>query len=112
MKRTIVLLVGIITLAVTGCASQSQLLDNKQGMAMQTALSRGQFDLNCPNASTVLISREVIQPAVESPWINGIPRAEYTIGVKGCDKRGTYVVICPEGGDGCYPAGPGGFHKW
>ena len=62
MKRSIVLLVGIITLAVTGCASQFQLLDNKQGMAMQTALSRGQFDLNCPNASTVLVSGKSSNP--------------------------------------------------
>jgi len=44
--------------------------------------------------------------------VSGIQRAEYTIGVKGCDKRETYVVICPEGGEGCYAAGPGAFHNW
>ena len=76
------------------------------------ALSRAKFDLNCPNLSPVLISKEVVQPALEGPWVNGIQRAEYTIGVKGCDKRQTYIVICPEGGEGCYAAGPGGFHKW
>jgi hypothetical protein len=38
--------VGIIAPALTGCASQSQFLSDKQGMAMQTALSRAKFDLN------------------------------------------------------------------
>jgi outer membrane lipoprotein SlyB len=112
MKKSIMLLAGVIALVVTGCASQSQFLDNNQSMAMQTALSRGQFDLNCPQASPVLISREVVQPALQGPWVGGIPRAEYTIGVQGCGKRQTYIVICPEGGDGCYAAGPGLFHNW
>ena len=51
MKTSTALLAGVIALALTGCVSQSQFLENKQGMAMQTALSRGQFDLNCPQAS-------------------------------------------------------------
>ena len=79
---------------------------------MQTALGRAKFDLNCQQVSPVLISEEVVQPALQGPWVNGIQRAEYTIGVKGCDKRETYVVICPEGGEGCYAAGPGTFHNW
>ena len=39
-------------------------------------------------------------------------RAEYTIGVAGCGKRTTFVVICPDGGEGCFGAGPGPFHNW
>jgi hypothetical protein len=112
MKRSTLLSLGIIAVALTGCASQSQFLSDKQGMAMQTALSRAKFDLNCQQVSPVLISQEVVQPALQGPWVNGIERAEYTIGVKGCDKRETYVVICPEGGEGCYAAGPGEFHRW
>jgi hypothetical protein len=41
----------------------------------------------------------------------GVERAEYTIGVSGCGERKTFVVLCPEGGDGCFAAGPGGFLK-
>ena len=37
---------------------------------------------------------------------NGIQRAEYTIGVTGCGRRETFVVICPQFGDGCFAAGP------
>ena len=41
----------------------------------------------------------------------GLRRAgEYTVGgVAGCGQRTTFVVICPEGGDGCFAAGPGRF---
>jgi hypothetical protein len=102
----------LAVLAVAGCATQSQLLDSNQAMAMQTAVSRGQFEMNCPEAQPTLISREVIQPALQGPWVQGIQRAEYTIGVAGCGTRTTFVVVCPEGGDGCFAAGPGRFHNW
>ena len=106
------LFVLLEVLAVAGCVSQSQFLDNKQAMAMQTAVSRGQFEMNCPEATPTVISREVIQPALQGPFMNGIQRAEYTIGVAGCGKRTTFVVICPDGGEGCFGAGPGPFHNW
>ena len=57
MKRATALLAGIIALALTGCVSQSQFLSDKQGMAMQTALSRAKFDLNCQQVSPVLYLR-------------------------------------------------------
>jgi hypothetical protein len=41
--------------------------------------------------------------------MNAIQRAEYTVGVSGCGVRKTFVVICPEEGDGCFAAGPGRF---
>jgi len=109
LKSFIVLLALFAALVMTGCATQADFLNNKQALAMQTALSRGQFDLNCPQAMPVLLSREVVQPALQGPWVGGIQRAEFTIGVEGCGKRHSYVVICPEGGEGCYAAGPGTF---
>jgi uncharacterized lipoprotein YajG len=51
MTRTLSILGAVSLLA--GCASQTQLLDANQGMAIQTAVSRGQFDLNCPSAKGV-----------------------------------------------------------
>lgn len=100
----------LVACLVTGCVSQTQFLDSKQSMAIQTALRRGQFELNCPEATPTVISREVIQPALRGPYVGGIQRAEFTIGVSGCDKRSTYVVICPEGGESCYAAGQGRFN--
>ena len=48
--KTYGLVLLVVTVAGTGCVSQGQFLDGKQGMAMQTAVSRGQFEMNCPNA--------------------------------------------------------------
>jgi hypothetical protein len=107
-----VLLMISVFWALASCATQSQFLDNKQDVAMETVLTQGRFDLNCQQVSPVLISREVIQPVLQGPYVNGIDRAEYTIGVEGCGRRHTYVVICPDGNQGCFAAGPGAFHKW
>jgi hypothetical protein len=52
-------------LLLAGCQSQSQLLDANQAMAEQTALSRGQFEMNCPAATPTILSREVVQPALQ-----------------------------------------------
>ena len=94
----------VLALGVTGCVSQSQFLDNNQGMALQTAVNRGRFDLNCPDATGFVLSREVTQPVLQGPVAAGIQRAEYTVGVTGCGQKATYVVVCPEGGDGCFAA--------
>jgi hypothetical protein len=96
-------------LLAAGCASQSQFLDGLQGSALQTAVARAQFEWNCPQATGQILSREVVQPVVQGPWVGGVQRAEYTVGVTGCGQRSTFVVICPEGGGGCFAAGPGGF---
>ena len=112
MRMSLSLTALVAVLAVTGCASQSQFLDSKQGMAVQTGVSKAQLEMNCPQAMGTVISREVVQPALQGPFVAGIQRAEYTIGVSGCDKRATFVVICPQGGEGCFAAGPGPFHGW
>jgi len=101
-----------VLLATAGCATQQQFLDQNQTNAIDTAVKRAQFEMNCPDAAGELISREVVQPALQGPFVEGIPRAEYTVGVAGCGKRHTYVVICPEGGNGCFAAGPGPFHRY
>jgi hypothetical protein len=96
----------------TACATQQQFLDQHQGAAIQAATARARFEMNCSDATGEVISREVVQPALQGPWVDGIQRAEYTIGVAGCGQRKTFVVICPEGGDGCFAAGPGPFHRY
>jgi hypothetical protein len=103
--------IGMAALAAVaaGCMTQSKFLASSQTTAMQTAVNRGQFEMNCPQASGTIISQEMVQPALQGPWVGGLQRAEYTVGVSGCGDRKTYIVICPEGGDGCYAAGPGRF---
>lgn len=104
--------VGVVTLVLAGCASEAQFLNNMQPMAVQTAEARGRFELNCPNAEATVLSREVVQPVLQGPFIGaGLQRAEYSVGVSGCGARKTFVVICPDGGDGCFAAGPGRFFR-
>lgn len=107
-SRSIVLTLAIPVLAVA-CVSTQQFLAQMEPMAIQTATSRGQFEMSCQAVNATVLSSEVVQPALEGPLVQGVQRAEYTIGVTGCGDRKTFVVICPEGGDGCFAAGPGGF---
>ena len=102
MRRTIA---AALALAAAGCASQSQFLQSKQPSAVETALARGRFDLNCPTATAVVLSSDYIQPVATGPWVGaGITRAEYTIGVEGCGQRRTYVVMCQDETSTCFAA--------
>lgn len=99
------LVFSALTLAVlTGCATNQQMLDKRQDDAVSTVLNRARFEMNCPEAQGSVLSREVVQPAINAPLLGGVERLEYTIGVAGCDQRKTYIVICPEGGEGCFAA--------
>src|SRR5262245_66076873 len=109
MSKALTRIALVAALGAAGCATQAKFLQSKQPMAIQTAVSRGQFEMNCPNATGTVLSREVIQPAFEGPVVGGLQRAEFTVGVSGCGQRTTFVVVCPDGGDGCWAAGPGRF---
>jgi hypothetical protein len=106
MKRWKLLAVAGAVALTAACATEQQQLDAKQDTAMHTALDRGRFDLDCPAATGTVLSRDFIQPAIQGPWVSGLERVEYTIGVAGCGKRTTYVVICQEGTDTCFAANP------
>lgn len=97
-------------LVVAACQSDAQFLDSMQSMAADTAVKRGTFELDCSAVTPSVLSRDVVEPTFEGPRVYSVPRAEYTIGVTGCGKRKTFVVICTEGGDGCFAAGPGRFY--
>jgi hypothetical protein len=92
--------------AAVGCATQSQTLDTRQDGATQAALERGRFDLNCPTATATVLSRDYIQPAFQGPWVGGLNRVEYTVGVAGCNQRTTLVVLCQVGTSTCFAANP------
>jgi hypothetical protein len=90
----------------SGCQTTQQTLAAREPTAMETALRRGRFDLGCPTATGVLLSDDLIQPAIQGPWVSGIERLEYTIGIEGCGKRTTIVVMCQEGSGTCFAANP------
>jgi len=89
-----------------GCQTTQQQLDATQPLAMETALRRGRFQLGCPNATGVLLSDDFIQPAIQGPWVMGLSRLEYTVGIEGCGQRTTLVVMCQEGSETCFAANP------
>lgn len=109
MTKTIELTLAAALLALgAGCQTSQQMLDAGQPAAMETALTRGRFELGCPSATAVLLSDDFIQPAVQGPWVMGISRMEYTVGIEGCGQRTTLVVMCQEGSTTCFAANPRG----
>ena len=95
---------SLVVLGVAGCATPGQFLDSKQGMAVDAALQRARFEMNCPEATGTVLSREVVQPALQGPAVGGVQRAEFTIGVAGCGQRKTFVVLCSDESTGCFAA--------
>jgi hypothetical protein len=99
LKKRSILFVAVPVL-LSACASGPPFIDQMQPTAIDMAVRRGAFELNCPAATGELISSETIQP-ISFRW--GYERAEYTVGVSGCGKRSSYVVICPDnGGQSCF----------
>jgi len=105
MRSNHVLLSVLAALGITGCASGPPFIDQMQPEAISMATRRGQFEMNCPAATGEMLSRETVQPLVQNWRFQGTVRAEYTVGVSGCGQRTTYVVICPQDGSSCFPAG-------
>lgn len=106
MKTPASRLAGIVLgVVIAGCATQSGFISGKKDPAMESALNRGRFDLSCPSATGNVISSNYIAAAESGEW-KGRERAEFVIGVVGCDKRAAYVVACPEKSDTCQPAQP------
>ena len=100
MSRAIKL-VGILGVALfVACASQTQELNQSQDAAVGVALRRGQFELSCPTAQAIMLSRTMLEPVA---W-QGTERAEYTVGVEGCGKKASYIVVCPQNASGCVAA--------
>ena len=92
-----------VAILISGCASGPPFIDAMQPTAIDMAVRRGAFEINCPAAKGDLLSSETLQP-LSIRW--GYERAEYTVGVSGCGKRNTYVVICPENGSkSCFAGG-------
>ena len=90
---------------LAGCQSTQQIMDSRQPAAIDEAVNRGRFEMNCPSATGSVLSETMLEPALQCFRCNGVQRAEYTIGVTGCGQRATYMVICPMDSSGCWTAG-------
>jgi hypothetical protein len=105
MKKTQLLLIlpALVLTGISAC-NTTPLNTQLQPMAIDYAVKRARFDMNCPTATATVISSEVIQAPDVGIRFQGIQRAQYTIGVSGCDQRQTMVVLCAQGGNGCFAA--------
>ena len=101
MSKSLTTWAFLAALMATGCMTEAQFLASKQPTAIQVAVSRGQFEMNCPNATGEVLSQELTQPPIQGPLVQGESRGLFTIGVAGCGQRRVYQVFCPMGGDSC-----------
>jgi hypothetical protein len=100
MSKSRLSLVAAVAALLSACASGPPFIDAMQPTAIDMAVRRGAFEMNCPSARGELLSSETVQPI---SFRFGYERAEYTVGVTGCGKRFSYVVICPDnGGKSCF----------
>lgn len=101
MKKSHLLFVLTAAALFSGCASNpEQVLSQEKDKAVQTAVQRGRFEMDCPKATGTVLSSNILQPIV---W-GGLERAEYTVGVEGCGKRATYIVVCQINSVSCFAA--------
>jgi hypothetical protein len=101
MRRASIVSSMLLGLLAAGCAVGPPYIDQMQPEALSMATRRGQFEMNCPAATATVLSRDTIQPIV----FGGPLRAEYTIGVAGCGRRASYIVICPQNQMSCFAGG-------
>ncbi len=92
----------MLPIVISACATEAQFLAQTQPAAVNTALARGRFELNCPEATGTVLSKKMT-------YINGVgigmggggyEWGEYTVGVKGCGKSAVYETMCRDS-DNC-----------
>jgi hypothetical protein len=104
MKKPLLMIVPLAVMTAISACNTTPLTTQLQPMALSYALNRARFDMNCPAATGQVLSSETVQPVLNGPLMMGNQRAQYTIGVSGCGQRQTMVVLCAQGGDGCFAA--------
>jgi hypothetical protein len=86
----------VLPMMISACVTESQFLAQNAPSALDTALARGRFELNCPQATGTVLSQKVT-------YINGMGMGmggggyewtEYTIGVRGCGKSAVFETMC------------------
>jgi hypothetical protein len=98
-------LAAIALVALSGCQTTDQILDAQEPAAMDAALKRARFEMNCPDAKASVLSKRLVEPSMRASRFGVPDRNEYTIGVEGCGKRETAIVVCASDASGCFASG-------
>jgi len=105
MKSATLAAIALACIAVSGCQSTQDWMKSMEPKAIDAAEKRGRFELNCPAAVAQVLNEQDVQPEIRAVRFQAPDRAVFTIGVSGCNKRATYVVVCPDDGSGnCFAA--------
>ena len=86
-----------LPMILSACVTESQFLAQNAPSALNTALARGRFELNCPQANGTVLSQKVTYingMGIGMAGGGGYEWTEYTIGVSGCGKRAVYETMC------------------
>jgi hypothetical protein len=94
-----------IAMMLFACAAQTSRVDEMQPYAIKTAQQRGASELDCPAATTQLITRKEVENPQTTGWYEYPHRSEFTVEVSGCGKQKSYLVGCDWRQKGC-EAGP------
>jgi hypothetical protein len=107
MKTQLFKFMPIAALTLLAGCNTTPLNVSKSDEAVNTALTKARFEMNCPAATGSVLTSEVMQgPNTFGPMVQTVQRAQFTIGVTGCGQRATYQVICADGGNGCVAGAP------
>ena len=97
--------IAFACVAIWGCQSTPDWMKSMEPKAIQAAEKRGRFELDCPTATATILNEQDVQPEIRAVRFQAPDRAVFTIGLQGCNKRATYVVVCPDDGSGnCFAA--------
>lgn len=92
---------AVATLAVlAGCATTEEAQRAAQQPAIDAAIARASAEMNCRETQAKILGRA----STKAPGYGGLERQQYTIGVEGCGKSMTTMVVCSEGSN-CFVAG-------
>jgi hypothetical protein len=103
--------VAAVCLLAAGCQSavtDGSWVGSLQPNAIKTATARAQQDLSCTSLTPNVISSKGMPPEYSGPRFVTPERAVFTIGIEGCGKRSSYVVVCERDlAKDCGIGGPG-----
>src|SRR5215469_5620322 len=103
MKKRYMFL-ALVGVFAAGCQTQQEMVQGQQGMAVQTALNRARFDMNCQSATGQVLSTNVSQPAIQGTFRSayGVQRIEYTVPAEhtlSCVRRAAAASLLRGGGN-------------
>ncbi|WP_171391322.1 hypothetical protein, partial [Vibrio mediterranei] len=83
----------VASMVLVGCESTQEYLGKYQAEAEAASKRKAEFEFDCKDVSTTLISEKRIETF-------RLERPQYQIGAKGCGKKKVYLVNCNED-EGC-----------